>query len=395
MKENRNREENMSFKFSDEVKAIKDMAAKFVQKEILPTVAESEKKHEFQRDLVRKMGELGFYGCPLPEEYGGSGLGFLAHAVVTEEISKVSGSLRAGFNMQTMGTAREIYQYGNAEQKKKYIPRILSGEFLGCIGITEPNAGSDVGGIKTKAVKKGDFYILTGSKNWITYAQVADVGIIYAYTNPAVKYKGLSAFIVEMKWPGIKTGPTAEKLGWNACPTGEIFFEDVRVPAGNLLGEEGRGFEYVMGSLDNTRLTAAAGAVGVSQGLIDEAVNYAKTREQFGQPVGQFQMVQEELARMIVETEAARLLTYRCAWQKDEGIRNSLETSMAKYYSCDVASRVADGALRILGAYGYSTEYPVERLFRDAKLYQILEGSANIHKMIIANDALGYRKANR
>lgn len=385
----------MSFKFSDEVKAIKDMAAKFVQKEILPTVAESEKKHEFQRNLVRKMGELGFYGCPLPEEYGGSGLGFLAHAVVTEEISKVSGSLRAGFNMQTMGTAREIYQYGNAEQKKKYIPRILSGEFLGCIGITEPNAGSDVGGIKTKAVKKGDFYILTGSKNWITYAQVADVGIIYAYTNPAVKYKGLSAFIVEMKWPGIKTGPTAEKLGWNACPTGEIFFEDVRVPAGNLLGEEGRGFEYVMGSLDNTRLTAAAGAVGVSQGLIDEAVNYAKTREQFGQPVGQFQMVQEELARMIVETEAARLLTYRCAWQKDEGIRNSLETSMAKYYSCDVASRVADGALRILGAYGYSTEYPVERLFRDAKLYQILEGSANIHKMIIANDALGYRKANR
>lgn len=385
----------MSFKFSDEVKAIKDMAARFVQKEILPTVAESEKKHEFQRDLVRKMGELGFYGCPLPEEYGGSGLGFLAHAVVTEEISKVSGSLRAGFNMQTMGTAREIYQYGNAEQKKKYIPRILSGEFLGCIGITEPNAGSDVGGIKTKAVKKGDFYILTGSKNWITYAQVADVGIIYAYTNPAVKYKGLSAFIVEMKWPGIKTGPTAEKLGWNACPTGEIFFEDVRVPSGNLLGEEGRGFEYVMGSLDNTRLTAAAGAVGVSQGLIDEAVNYAKTREQFGQPVGQFQMVQEELARMIVETEAARLLTYRCAWQKDEGIRNSLETSMAKYYSCDVASRVADGALRILGAYGYSTEYPVERLFRDAKLYQILEGSANIHKMIIANDALGYRKANR
>ncbi len=385
----------MSFKFSDEVKAIKDMAAKFVQKEILPTVAESEKQHEFQRDLVRKMGELGFYGCPLPEEYGGSGLGFLAHAVVTEEISKVSGSLRAGFNMQTMGTAREIYQYGNAEQKKKYIPRILSGEFLGCIGITEPNAGSDVGGIRTKAVKKGDFYILTGSKNWITYAQVADVGIIYAYTNPAVKYKGLSAFIVEMKWPGTKTGPTAEKLGWNACPTGEIFFEDVRVPAGNLLGEEGRGFEYVMGSLDNTRLTAAAGAVGVSQGLIDEAVNYAKTREQFGQPVGQFQMVQEELARMIVETEAARLLTYRCAWQKDEGIRNSLETSMAKYYSCDVASRVADGALRILGAYGYSTEYPVERLFRDAKLYQILEGSANIHKMIIANDALGYRKANR
>jgi glutaryl-CoA dehydrogenase (non-decarboxylating) len=388
-------EEKMSFEFSEEVKAIKDMAAKFAQKEILPGVAESERKHEFQAALVKKMGELGFYGCPIPEEYGGSGLGFLAHAVVTEEISKVSGSLRAAFNMQTMGTAREIYQYGNEEQKKKYIPRILSGESLGCIGITEPNAGSDVGRIRTKAVKAGDFYILNGSKNWITYAQVADVGIIYAYTDPAVKYKGLSAFIVEMKWPGVKTGPTADKMGWNACPTGEIFFEDVRIPAGNLLGEEGRGFEYVMGSLDNTRLTAAAGAVGVSQGLIDEAVNYAKTREQFGKPIGQFQMVQEELARMIVETEAARLLTYRCALQKDRGIRNTLETSMAKYYSCDVSSRVADSALRILGAYGYSSEYPVERLFRDAKLYQILEGSANVHKMIIASDALGYRKANR
>ena len=385
----------MSFDLSEEVKAIRDMAAKFAKNEILPKVAESEKKHEFQHELVRRMGELGFYGCPIPEEYGGSGLGFLAHAVVTEEISKISGSLRAAFNMQTMGTAREIFQYGNEEQKREYVPKLVSGEYLGCIGITEPNAGSDVGGIKTKAVKDGDVYILNGSKNWITYAQVADVGIIYAYTDPTVRYKGLSAFIVEMKAPGVKTGPTAEKLGWNSCPTGEIFFEDVRVPVKNLLVKEGQGFALVMGSLDNTRLTAAAGAVGVSQALIDQAVQYAKSREQFGKPIGQFQMVQEELARMIVETEAARLLTYRCAIQKDQGLSNTLETSMAKYYSCETASRVADGALRILGAYGYSAEYPVERLFRDAKLYQILEGSANIHKMIIANDALGYRKANR
>ena len=385
----------MSFELSEEVKAIRDMAAKFAKNEILPKVAESEKNHEFQHDLVKKMGELGFYGCPIPEEYGGSGLGFLAHAVVTEEISKVSGSLRAAFNMQTMGTAREIFQYGNEEQKRRYVPKLVSGEYLGCIGITEPNAGSDVGGIKTKAAKDGDVYILNGSKNWITYAQVADVGIIYAYTDSTVRYKGLSAFIVEMKSPGVKTGPTAEKLGWHACPTGEIFFEDVRVPAKNLLAREREGFALVMGSLDNTRLTAAAGAVGVSQALIDQAVQYAKSREQFGKPVGQFQMVQEELARMIVETDASRLLTYRCAMQKDQGISNTLETSMAKYFSCETASRVADGALRILGAYGYSTEYPVERLFRDAKLYQVLEGSANIHKMIIANDALGYRKANR
>jgi len=387
----------MDFEFNEEIKAIQDMASKFVQKEILPRVAEDDKNNTFQRDLVKKMGELGFFGCPIPEEYGGSNLGFLAHTVVTEEIAKTGGSLRAPFNMQTMGTAREIFEFGTEEQKKKYIPKLVSAEYLGCLGITEPNAGTDVAAIKTKAVKKEDKYILNGSKNWITYAQVADVGIFYAYTDPSKKYKGMSAFIIDMHSKGISVGPTAEKMGWHACPTGDIYFDDVEVPADNLLGkEEGRGFEYVMSGLNNTRLTAAAGALGMSQALIDEALKYANEREQFGRRIGEFQMVQEELARMIVETEAARLLTYRCAMQKDAGnLVNALETSMAKYYSCDVASRVADSALRILGAYGYASEYPVERLLRDAKVNQILEGSANIHKMIIATDALGYRKANR
>jgi len=386
----------MDFEFSEEIRAIKDVARKFAQNEILPRVHEDEKNHTFQRDLVQQMGELGFFGCPIPEKYGGTNLGFLAHSVITEEISRVSGSLRAAFNMQTMGTAREIFQFGTPEQKKRYISKLVSAEYLGCIGITEPNAGSDVGGIKTKATKKGNRYILNGSKNWITYAQVADLGIIYAYTDPSERYKGISTFIVDMHLKGVSTGPTAEKMGWQACPTGEVYFDDVEIDEENLLFEEGKGFQCAMAGLDNTRLTAAAGAVGVCQGLIDEAVKYAKEREQFGRPIGKYQMVQEELARMIVETEAARLMTYRCAVQKDKGdIHNTLETSMAKFYSCDVASRVAEGALRILGAYGYSTEYPVERLFRDAKLYQILEGSANIQKMIIATDALGYRKANR
>lgn len=387
----------MDFEFSEEIKALQDVARKFTQNEIVPRVAEDEKNHAFQRDIITKMGELGFFGCPIPEEYGGSNLGFLAHTVVTEEISKASGSLRAAFNMQTMATAREIFQFGTESQKKKYIPKLISAEYLGCVAITEANAGSDVASMKTKAAKKGDKYILTGTKNWITYAQVADVGIVYVYTDPSIKYKGMSGFIVDMHSNGISIGPTAQKMGWHACPTGEIYFDEVEVPEENLLGtEEGRGFEYAMVGLDNTRLTAAAGAVGASQGLIDEAIKYAKEREQFGRPIGKFQMVQEELARMIVETEAARLMTYRCAMQKDAGnVHNTLETSMAKYYSCDVASRVADGALRILGAYGYSSEYPVERLLRDAKLYQILEGSANIHKAIIATDALGYKKANR
>jgi glutaryl-CoA dehydrogenase (non-decarboxylating) len=386
----------VEFELNEQIQAVRDTASRFAQKEVLPRVEEDEKNHRFQRDLLDKMGELGFFGCPIPEEYGGSGMGFLAHAVVTEEISKVSGSLRAAFNMQTMGTAREIYQYGNEAQKNHYISRLVTCALLGCIGITEPDAGSDVGAIRTRAIRDGDVYTLNGAKTWITYAQVADIGITYAYTDPTARYKGLSAFIVDLHAPGVSTVPTADKLGWHACPTGEIVLEDVRVPAENLLGEEGRGFAYCMGSLDNTRLTAAAGAVGVSQALIDESIRYAKEREQFGRAIGEFQMVQEELARMVVETDAARLLAYRCAEQKDAGgINNTLETSMAKYYSCEVASRVADSALRILGAYGYSSEYPVERLLRDAKLYQILEGSANIHKIIIANDALGYRRANR
>ena len=380
-----------------ETQAIQKVAREFARKEVLPRVAEDEKNHTFQKDLVLKMAELDFFGCPIPEEYGGNDMGFLAHTVLTEEISKVSGSLRAAFNMQTMGTAREIFQFGTEKQKRRYIEPLVKAETLGCICITEADAGSDVGGLKTVAEKRGDVYVINGSKNWITYAQVADVGIVYAYTDPSQRYKGMSAFIVDMHSPGIKAGATAEKLGWRACPTGELYFDNVEVPAENLLGGvENQGFKFVVSGLNNTRLSASAGALGVSQALIEESIRYAKTREQFGQQVGQFQMVQEELARMIAETEAARLLVYQSAMQKDAGIlNNTRETVIAKYYACDVASRVADCALRIHGAYGYSSEYPVERLLRDAKLYQLLEGSANICKMVIATDALGYRKANR
>jgi glutaryl-CoA dehydrogenase (non-decarboxylating) len=385
----------MDFELTEEQKAFKRMAQEFARKEIIPSVSADEKAHRFQRELLTKMGSLGFFGCPIPEEYGGSNSGFLSHVLITEEIAKVSGSLRAAFNMQTMGTAREILQYGSREQKRKYIPKLISAEWLGCIGITEPNAGSDVAAMKTLALRKGGDYLLNGTKTWITYAPVADVGVIYAYTDRGKQHKGISSFIVELKNPAITTKPIEEKLGWHACPTGEIVFQDVKVPGENLIGKEGEGFAYLMGGLNNTRLTAAAGAVGVSQGLIDETIRYAQEREQFGQPIGRFQMIQEQIARMIVETEAARLLTYRCAWQKDRGDSNTLETSMAKLYSCEVASKVSDLGLQILGSYGYSGEYPVERYLRDAKLYPILEGSANIQKMIIALDALGYRKANR
>jgi glutaryl-CoA dehydrogenase (non-decarboxylating) len=385
----------MDFTLSEEHRATQEMARDFVKKEIIPKVMEDEKNHRFQREIIDKMGKLGLFGCPIPEEYGGSGTGYLAHALICEEISRVSGSLRAAFNMQTMGTSLEICTFGNADQKEKYVKKIVSAEWLGCIGITEPDAGSDVVNLKTTAVREGNFYLLNGTKTWITYAQVADVGIIYAYTNKNLKHKGISTFIVDMHSPGVSTLPINEKMGWHACPTGEVILDNAKVSVENLLGEEGRGFFYAMRGLSNTRLSAAAGAVGVAQGLIDEAAKYAQDRIQFGQPIGKFQMVQEMIARMAVETEAARLMTYKVAVMKDQGLPCNLEMSMAKYYACDVASRVADLALQILGAYGYSAEYPVERYLRDAKVYQILEGSANIHKMIIANDVLGYQKANR
>lgn len=385
----------MDFDISDELKMLQKTVRDFAKKEILPTIAEDEKEHRFQGDIVRKMGELGFLGCPIPQEYGGSEMGFLAHAICTEEIARVSGSLRAAFNMQTMGTALEIYQFGNEDQKRKYIPKLASGELLGCIGITEPEAGTDTAAMKSTAIREGNSYVLNGQKTWITWGSVADIGICYAYTDRSKQHKGMSTFILDMHSSAISKIDIKHKMGWHACPTSEIFFDNVKIPQDNLLGCEGEGFKYMMGSLDNTRLTAAAGAIGVCQAFIDETVKYAQERVQFGQPIGKFQLIQEQIGKMVVETEAARLLVYRCAVQKDESKRNTLETYIAKYYSCDVASRIADEALRIFGAYGYSGEYSIERHLRDAKVYQILEGSANILKTLIGMDALGYRKANR
>ena len=385
----------MDFNFSEDLKILQKSVRDFAKKEILPTVAEDERNHKFQVEIVKKIGELGFLGCPIPEEYGGSDMGYLAHAICTEEIARVSGSLRAAFNMQTMGTALEICKFGSEYQKKRYVQRLVTGDLLGCVGITEPEAGTDTAAIKSVANKEGDFYTLNGQKTWITWGSVADICICYAYTDHSKKHKGISAFILDMHAPGVSTANIEPKMGWHACPTSQIFFDNVKIPQENLLGNEGEGFSYMMGSLDNTRLTAAAGAVGVCQAFIDEAVKYARGRVQFGRPIGMFQLVQEQIGRMTVETEAARLLVYRCAVQKDDGKRNTLETYMAKYYSCDVANRMADEALRILGAYGYSGELPVERHLRDAKVYQILEGSANILKTLIGMDALGYRKANR
>ena len=385
----------MRFSLSEELQMLKETARDFTLNEIVPYADKWDEEHYYPRDLLNKMGELGFFGCVIPEEYGGNEMGFLAQTILTEEIARGSSSIRVAINMQTLGTALAILRHGSDEQKQKYIPGLVSADLIGCFGITEPNAGSDILAMKTTAQDKGDHYLLNGSKTWISNAQVADLCIIYAYTDKSAGSKGVSVFIVDLKSDGITTSGL-DKMGTRSSLTGEIYFEDARVPKENLLGKAGDGVKIVFSSLNQTRLSCAAGGVGVAQAALDAASSYCREREQFGQEVGQFQMNQDMIAQMAVETEAARLLTYKAAVQKDEGmLGNTLETSMAKYFAGETAAKCAHFAMKILGAYGYSTEYPVARYFRDAVLYQIVEGTANIQKMIIAMDQLGYRKANR
>jgi len=375
---------------------LRDMVRKFAAKEIAPCVDQDENDHRFQRDLVDKMAELNLFGCPIPEEYGGNNMGYLAHAIVTEEIGRVSGSLRISLNMQTMGTSLSLVKWGSDELKKKYIPELMSARLLGCFAMTEPDTGSDTVSMGSTAVREGDHYILNGRKMWISWAPVADIGVIFAMTDKAAKHRGMSAFLIDMHSPGVSTIATKEKLGIWACPTGEIIMEDVKVPAGNLIGEEGKGFVYLMQELVSTRLTAAAGAVGTCQAALDASIKYATERRQFGRPIAEFQMVQEVIARMVAETEAARALVWRCALQKDRGLVNNMrETVLAKFYASRAADEVPNLGLEILSAYGYSNEYPIARILRDGKVYKILEGATNIMKMILAADALGLKKANR
>jgi glutaryl-CoA dehydrogenase (non-decarboxylating) len=286
-------------------------------------------------------------------------------------------------------------RHGNEEQKKKWIPDLISAKKIGCFAITEPDSGSDVMSMKSVARPDGDGYILNGSKTWISCAAQADVAIVYAYHDREAGSKGLSAFVVDLHSPGVSTS-NLDKLGTRSSPTGEIIFEDVRVPGDALLGTLGDGVKICFSSLNQSRLSCAAGGVGLAQACLDAAVQYCNEREQFGEQVGKFQMNQELIAVMATDIEAARLLTYRAAWQKDQGqVGNVLETSYAKFFVGEMVTRCAHSAMKILGAYGYSTEYPVARFYRDAVVYQIVEGTVNVQKMIIAQDQLGFRKASR
>jgi len=383
----------MDFALSEELEMLRGMARDFATEKIAPFADEWDEKHHFPyKEVVKPMAELGFFGTVIPEEYGGNNMGWLAAIILTEEIARASSSLRVQVNMQGLGGAYTIYRYGTEEAKKKYVEKLVNADYIGCFAITESNAGSDVMSMKSTAEDKGDHWLLNGSKTWISNASVADAVIYYAYTDRSKGGRGLSAFVVEPKnFNDIRT-TDLDKMGTRSSPTGEIYLDNTRVPKENILGNPGDGAKIVFGSLNQTRLSAAAGGIGVAQACLDSTIKYAKEREQFGKAIGEFQMNQDMIAQMSSEIEAARLIVYKAAWQKDQGnLNNTLEVAQAKYLAGEVAYKAANYAMRIMGAYGYSTEYPVARYFRDAPTYSMVEGSGNICKWIIAREHLGLK----
>ncbi|MGD9210633.1 MAG: acyl-CoA dehydrogenase family protein [Desulfobacteraceae bacterium] len=387
----------MNFTLSKEHEMLRKAVREFATKKIAPYADQWDNEHYFPyKEVIRPMGDLGFLGTVIPEEYGGEEIGWLAAMIVTEEIARAASSLRVQVNMQVLGCAYTIFTYGSETLKRKYVPGLCSAELLGGFGITEPDAGSDVMAMTSVAEDKGDHWLINGSKTWISNAALADVLIYYAYTDRSKGSKGLSAFVIEPKnFNGIKT-TYLDKLGSHSSPTGEVFLDNTKVPKENILGQPGDGTKIVFSSLNQTRLSAAAGGVGLAQACLDEVTKYCNQRKQFGKPIGKFQMNQDMVAQMSTEIEAARLLVYKAAMRKDQGhLNNGLDVAQAKYFAGETAHKCAHYAMRILGAYGYSTEYPVARFYKDAPTYYMVEGSANICKSIIAQDQLGYRKANR
>lgn len=387
----------MEFKLGEELEMLREMARDFAAEKIAPYADEWDEKHYFPyKEVIKPMGDLGFFGTVIPEEYGGNNMGWLAAMILTEEIARASSSVRVQINMMGLGCAFTIFRYGSDKTKEKYISRLVSAEYVGGFAITEPNAGSDVMAIKSTAVDKGNHWLLHGSKTWISNSSSADVIIYYAYTDREARGKGLSAFVIEPKnFNGITT-TELDKLGTRSTPTGELYLEDTRVPKENILGQPGDGAKIVFGSLNQTRLSAAAGGIGVAQACLDAITAYCSEREQFGKPIGQFQMNQDMVAQISAEIEAARLMVYKAAWQKDQGhLGNNLEVAHAKYLAGEIAVKASQVAMKIMGAYGYSSEYPVARYYRDAPAYQLVEGSANICKWIIALDQLGIKRAGK
>jgi alkylation response protein AidB-like acyl-CoA dehydrogenase len=381
----------MYLDLTDEQRAVREMARKFADEFISPVARENDINERFPGDILAKMGQLGLLGGPVPVEYGGAGLDYISHALITEEIGKACSSVRTTISVQISLVELSLAGWGTEAQKRHYLPAMCSGKLIGCFGLTEPNAGSDPSGMETSAVADGDHWVLNGHKIWISNGGVAGLAIVFAQTDKSKGNRGIGAFLVDRGTPGFSTRDMHGKLGLRASNTAELILEDCRIPKDKLLGQVGEGFKVAMSALDNGRYSVAAGCVGICQGCTDASVRYAKERRQFGRAIGSFQLVQDLIARMIVDTEAARLLVFRAGHLKNQGRRCTREISMAKYFASEAAVRCALDAIQVHGSYGYSNEYPVERYLRDAKVATIYEGTSQIQKLLIASHDLGIR----
>lgn len=380
----------MNFDLNDETVAMQDMARKFAEREVLPRTEEE----GFKRDLVTKMGELGFFGCAFPPKYGGANSGFLAHSVVCEEISRADSGLRSLFNLQAMTVPYTIMEWGTEEAREKYVKALVLAEKIGCTCFSEPNVGSDIASTETRIEDRGDHFLLNGAKTWISNGTFAEVALVYASFDRSLKHRGLCAVVVETDQPGWTTRETP-KLGDKSSPIAEIHIDEVKAPKKNLLGKWGEGFKVAMTALDRGRVSVASGAVGLAQACLDASVAYANQRVQFGRLIREYQLIKGLIAEMVSMIEAARLLVRWGAWLNDQDRPFTREIAIAKYFAGEAAVKAAGMAMEVHGGMGYSLELPVEKYYRDSKLYQVGEGTANIMRLLIADDALGIKKANR
>jgi butyryl-CoA dehydrogenase len=379
----------MDFELSQDQRMIREACRSFSRDRILPNARQWDIDEAYPRELLAEMAKLGFLGVPIPEKYGGAGLDFISEAIVFEEIGYCDSSVRTSLSVQMSLVEVTLMKWATEEQKMQYLPRLCSGEWVGCFGLTEPGAGSDAGNLSTRAVRQGGDWLLSGQKVWISNGTWADLAIIFAQTDPSLKHKGLAAFLVETKSPGFHAQKMKGKLGLRASDTGELFLENVRVPDSARLGQIGEGFKIAMSALDNGRYGVASGCVGIAQHALDCSVEYSKQRVAFNKPIAGTQLVQEMLADMMVETQAARLLVYQAGSVKNRGERCTIPVSVCKYYASEVAKRCADKAIQIHGGYGYSNEYAPERLWRDARVASLYEGTSQIQQLILGRHLTG------
>jgi butyryl-CoA dehydrogenase len=374
---------------SDEQVLIRESARDFADREIVPRARDNDRNERFDLELVERIADMGYLGAPVAEQYGGRGLDYVSYGLIVEEVGRADSSARTVVSVQTSLVAGSIEQWGTEEQKHTLLPKLCSGEWLGCFGLTEPGTGSDAASVVTRATRKDGGWVISGSKMFISLGSHAHIALIFAQTDPGEGHRGIACFLVPTDSTGFSSQQIHGKLGLRASDTAELALDQVEVPDEALLGDVGDGFKIAMSALDRGRFSVAAGCVGIAQGCVNESIKYAKERRQFDRPVASFQLVQELIADMIVETDAARLLVWRAGHLKDAGRPNTLETSIAKYYATETAVRCANAAIQVHGGYGYIDEYPVERYMRDARVTTLYEGTSQIQKLIIGRHATG------